>query len=149
MILAAMLIWAGAAAQTPVEELILRYGQVSGARDFVAKGVTMTLVRGLLKNYDLAPIASEVDQLYVLRMGGASAQEQDSFMKELNETVKAYEYYGKFDGKEGLVDIYVTRSTPETVTELVIFNPELWALNSLGGNFSVSSLLNLVNKPSD
>lgn len=146
MILAVLPILAGAAAQTPVEELILRYGEVSGARDFVAKGVTMTLVRGLLKNYDLAPIASEVDQLYVLRMGGASVQEQDSFMEELNDTLKAYEYYGKFDGKEGLVDIYVTRNTPETVTELVIFNPELWALNSLGGNFSVSSLLSLVNK---
>lgn len=142
--MAALLVWIDAAAQTPVEELIVRYGEVKGARSFVARGTTVIFARGLLRNYELAPIANKVEELYVLRMGGASRQEQDNFMSDLKETLKVYEYYGMFDGKEGLVDIYVTRCVPDTVSELVIYNPELWSLNSLEGNFSVSSLLSLV-----
>ncbi|MBO5312192.1 MAG: DUF4252 domain-containing protein [Bacteroidales bacterium] len=146
MIFAALLIWAGAAAQTPVEELVVRYGEEKGVKDFVARGARMSLVRGFLGNYGLAPIADEVDQLYVMKLGNASAQVKDDFLADFKAAVKTYEYYGKTEGKNGVVDVYVLISGPETVSELVVYNPEIYVLNSLGGNFSVSSLLSLVNK---
>ena len=146
MIFAALLIWAGAAAQTPVEDLIVRYGDMKGVKDFIAKGARMNLVRGFLGNYGLAPIADEVDQLYVMKLGNASYQVREEFHTDFMAAVKTYEYYGKTEGKNGVVDVYVLISGPDTVSELVVYNPEIYVLNSLGGNFSVSSLLSLVNK---
>lgn len=132
-----------AGAQSPVDELIVRYAEVKGARDFVARGSRMSLVRGLLRNYPLAPVADQVEDLYVLKMEKASDQDKADFLAGLQSALKSYEYYGKFNGKNGLVDVYVFRSGPETVSELVIYNPEIYSLNSLGGHFSVSSLLSL------
>ena len=76
-------------------------------------------------------------------------QIKDEFLAELKEALMVYEHYGKVDGKNGLVDIYVLKSGPESVSELVVYNPEIYALNILGGNFSVSSLLSIAkNEPS-
>ena len=83
MIFAALLIWAGAAAQTPVEDLIVRYGDMKGVKDFIAKGARMNLVRGFLGNYGLAPIADQVDQLYVMKLGNASSQVREEFHPEI------------------------------------------------------------------
>ena len=91
MIFAALLIYAGAAAQTPVEELVVRYGEEKGVKDFVARGARMSLVRGFLGNYGLAPIADEVEQLYVMKLGNASAQVKDDFLADFKAAVKAYE----------------------------------------------------------
>ena len=55
-------------AQTPVEKVILKYEDASGARNFIAQGLKMTLARNLLKSTQVAPVASDVDQLYVLKM---------------------------------------------------------------------------------
>ena len=148
MILAALFVWMGAVAQTPLEELVVRYGDKRGVRDFIATGARMTLVRGFLSKYGLAPIKDEVDELYVLMLGNASEQIKDEFLAELKEALIVYEHYGKVDGKNGLVDIYVLKSGPESVSELVVYNPEIYALNILGGNFSVSSLLSIAkNEP--
>ena len=146
MILAALLIWVSAPAQTPVEELIVRYGEVNGARDFVAKGTRMILVRGLLSNYGLGAIEDDVEELYVLKLANTSELTKKEFLADLKTVLVTYEHYGMVDGKNGLVDVYVRKSGPESVSELVVYNPAIYTLNSLGGTFSVSSLLSLVRK---
>ena len=52
-------------AQTPVEKVMIKYEDVQGAKNFVAQGIKMTLARNLLKSTQVAPIASDVDELYI------------------------------------------------------------------------------------
>ena len=130
-------------AQTPVEKLIIKYEDVPGAKNFVAQGLKMTLARGLLKSTQVAPVASDVDQLYVLRMEEASQSERLRFVSDLHAVLKQYDYYGKQPSKNGEVDIYVHHTGPQTVDELVIYNPEIYSLNSLFGHFTVSELMAL------
>lgn len=129
--------------QTPVEELILKYADVQGARDFVAKGGRMAVARSLLKATPLASVAGDVDELAVLKMGNVSPDILDRFAGDLHETLKLYGYYGHQQTKNGLVDIYVLKTSSDTVEELVIYNPESFSLNSLRGTFTVSELLKL------
>lgn len=130
-------------AYTPVWNVILKYEDVKGARDFVLKGAGMAMARGFLKRYPVAPLADDVLELAVLKMGNASVQSRNAFLKDLDAALRSYEYYGKYDSENGTVDIYVLRSGPETVSELVIYNPAIFSLNSLLGNFQVSALLRL------
>ena len=130
-------------AQTPVEQLIIKYEDVQGAKNFVAQGIKMTLARNLLKSTQVAPIASDVDQLYILRMGGTSQSERLRFLSDLKSALKQYDYYGTQPSKNGEVEVYVHHTGPQTVDELVIYNPEIYSLNSLYGHFTVSELLTL------
>lgn len=130
-------------AQNPMEELIAKYADVKGARDFVASGNMMNIARGFIKKYPVAPIADDVVELAVLKMGKAPEEVRDEFQNELTDILKGYEYYGKQDTKIGIVDVYILRNSPDTVSELIIYNPAIWSLNCLYGEFSVESLLKL------
>lgn len=130
-------------AQTPVEKVILKYENVSGAKEFVAQGGRMALARSLLKRTPVAPVASDVSELAVLKMENASRQSQLLFERDLKEALKDYEYRGRQDSKNGMVDIYVLYSGKDKVRELVIYNSAILSLNSLYGSFSVDSLLEL------
>lgn len=138
-----------ASAQTPVETVILHYEDVRGARDFIATGGKMAIARSLLRNTEVAPIASEVEKLAVLKMANAAPSVRGEFVDELDEALKKYEYYGQQNTKNGVVDIYVLPSDSETVRELVIYNPSIFSLNSLYGTFSVQTLLQLDKRKSD
>ncbi len=130
-------------AQTPIENLIVHYEDVPGARNFIAGGGRMAIARSLLKRTPVAPIASEVEKLSVLKMENVSSAIRKEFVDELDAALRKYEYYGHQETKNGEVDIYVLPSGSETVSELVIYNPAIYSLNSLYGNFSVQTLLKL------
>lgn len=130
-------------AQTPIERLISKYESVPGAKEIGAEGAKMSIARVMIRQSPVAPIASEVDQVYVLKMGGASRQYQSLFLKDLNQTLKSYDYIGKHNSKNGMVDVYILKSGSQTVKELVIYNPELCVLNSLKGSFSLEELQKL------
>lgn len=103
----------------------------------------MAIARSLLKRTPVAPIASEVEKLSVLKMENVSSAIRKEFVDELDAALRKYEYYGHQETKNGEVDIYVLPSGSETVSELVIYNPAIYSLNSLYGNFSVQTLLKL------
>lgn len=134
---------AGLSAQTAVEQVIIKYEDTSGARDFIAQGTRMILARRLLMSTQVAPIAKDVDELYILKMQDASQSARTLFENDLNTALKSYEYYGKQPSRNGEVEIYVHYTGPESVDELVIYNPSIYSLNSLYGHFSVQSLLSL------
>lgn len=136
----------GSFAQTPVERVIEKYESVKGARYFLAKGASMRFARPILKKTPVAPIASDVDEVAVLKMEAASQYNRDMFDSDLESALKNYEYYGKHDSTNGIVDVYILKPQDDIVRELVIYNPELWSLNSLYGSFTVSSLLELNKK---
>lgn len=132
-----------ASAQTPVEKVIIKYEDTEGARYFLAQGVKMAFARKLIQTTQMAPIASEVDELAVLKMENAPQYTRVKFVADLNDALKSYEHYGRYETKNGDVDIYILRSGPDSVEELVIYNPEIFSLNSLHGSFTVSQLLKL------
>ena len=130
-------------AQTPVERLISKYEDVQGAKEMDAQGAKMPIARIMIRQTPVAPIASDVDQVSVLKMGGASRQYQNLFLKDLDETLKSYDFIGKHNSKNGMVDVYILKSGSQTVRELVIYNPQLCVLNSLKGSFSLEELQKL------
>ena len=130
-------------AQTPVEEVITKYEDVKGARCFVADGPRMVFARNLLKRTQVAPIAPDVDKLAVLKMEDAPQHSRSMFDLDLDDALKKYDHYGKHDSQNGTVDIYILHGSGDSVKELVIFNPSIWSLNSLYGNFTVHQLLEL------
>ena len=134
-------VWANA--QTPVEKIMIKYEDVPGAKSFVAQGLKMTLARNYLKSTQVAPIASDVDELYVLRMGGVSQTICLRFVSDLKSALKQYDYYGTQPSRNGEVEVYVHYSGPGTVDELVIYNPSAYSLNSLSGQFTVKELMAL------
>lgn len=140
-------ILAGAAsclyAQTPIEKLVMKYEDVKGARDLVAKGARMDLARPLIRKTSLAPIADNVDELAVLKMQNASQQDKARFLKDLNAALKSYQYYGKHESKNGMVDVYVLPPENGYVRELVVYNPAIYSLNSVYGKFTVKSLVEI------
>ena len=133
-------------AQTPVEKLVLKYEDTDGARNFIAQGVSMSLARRFLKSTQVAPIAPDVDQLYILKMKNTSPDIQQMFARDLAAALRSYEYYGKQPSKNGEVNIYIHKTGSDTVDELVIYNPAIYSLNSLYGHFTVQELMNLEKK---
>lgn len=136
------LIIAGATyAQTPVEDVITKYSNVKGSRDFIASGPAMTLARSLIRRTPLACIAPEVEVLEVLKMQNASEEDIRNFEKDLMTALESYEYYGKSDAPNGIVDVYIDKATDGIVGELVIYNPVIYSVNSLRGDLSADKLL--------
>lgn len=132
------------AQQTPVEKVVLEYENVDGARDFIATGGPRLLIaRNFLKTTNLASLASDADQIYVLKMGAASLQERTAFLKDLQAALKTYEYHGKHPSKNGEVEAYISRSKDGYINELVLYNPESYTLNILHGSFPVNALLKI------
>lgn len=132
-----------ASAQTPVEKVIREYADVKGARDFIASGGEMVLARSLIRRTPLAAIASEVDVLEVLKMQNASSEDIGRFEASLAAALASYRHYGKAETKNGQVDVYISSSDADTVSELVIYNPAIYSLNSLKGSLSASRLLEI------
>ena len=133
-------------AATPIEKLIVRYSDVKGARDFIAVGGKMAVARSLIRATPMAAIAADVDELAVLKMGNVSEGDRKQFESDLHETLKGYRYHGQEQSKNGLVDVYLLMAggdEVEEVEEVVIYNPEIFSLNSLKGLFSVKSLLSI------
>lgn len=138
-----------AAQHTPVESLIQKYQESPGAKSFVAQGIKMFLARKLLEQTEVAPIADDVKVLYVIRMEGSPKGTRLHFISEMYEVLETYHYYGTIPAKSGTVDIYLKYSSPETVEELVIYNPEIYTLNSLFGTFTMQELLELSEQVKD
>jgi len=130
-------------ATTPIEKLIVRYSGVKGARDFIAVGGKMVVARSLIRATPMAAIAGEVDELAVLKMGNVSEGERKQFESDLHDALKGYRYHGQEQSKDGLVDVYLLMASKNLVSELVIYNPETYSLNSLRGPFPMSELLEI------
>ena len=130
-------------AATPIEKLIVRYSGVKGARDFIAVGRKMAVARSLIRATPMAAIAGEVDELAVLKMENVPEGERKQFESDLHDALKGYRYHGQEQSKNGLVDVYLLMADDDEVEEVVIYNPEIFSLNSLKGLFSVKSLLSI------
>lgn len=130
-------------AQTPVEKVIMKYEDVSGARNFIAQGLKMTLARKFMKNTPVALIAQDVSELAILKMEDVAQSSRLGFVADLDDALKAYKYYGRRDSKNGEVDIYLLYDGPETIEEMVIYNPVTYSLNSFYGRFTVNQLQQL------
>ena len=131
-------------AQTPAEELIQKYEGADGARCFNARGLSMALARKLISNTPLAPIASDVTEVAVLKMAAVQPSVQKHFVADLDKVLdEGYKYYGIYPSKNGKVKVYVHYSGPETVDELVVYNPAIYSLNSLFGKFTAESLMKI------
>lgn len=147
MILMTVLMSVGVNAQTPVEELIQKYEGADGARSFNAHGLSMTLARKMISSTPVAPIASDVTEVAVLKMAGAQPSVQKHFVSDLDKVLDdGYKYYGKYPSKNGEVEVYVRYSGPQTVNELVVYNPAIYSLNSLYGNFTPDSLMKIAQQ---
>lgn len=127
-------------AQTPVQKVIIKYEDVTGARNFVAQGLSMTLARKFIKSTPLAPIAQDVDELYILKMQNVAPNIRNAFVRDLKVALRQYKYYGTHPSKNGEVDIYILPLGTSSVKELVIYNPEIYSLNSLHGDFNYTEL---------
>ena len=133
-----------ASALTPVEELVPKYGDVKGARNITVRGARMALARPVLRTYPVAPIADFVEDLAILKLERASEQVRQDFEAELSSSLEGYQYCGKHLSKDGgIVDVYILLSSPEAASQMVVFNPEICALNILNGVFPVEILLTL------
>ena len=133
-------------AQTPVEDVILNYEGAKGARSFIAQGVRMALARQLMKATQVAPVASDVDRLYVLKMDNADSDARSEFVHDLYGALADYRYYGQCPSKNGEVDVYYMSNGKDNVQELVIYNPATFSLNSLYGDFTYQQLVALDTK---
>lgn len=132
------------AAQTPVEKVVFKYDDVRGSKDFIATGgPRLALGKSLLKRTPVASLASDVDEIMVLKMGNASQQDKTSFLSDLHAALKTYEYHGIHPSDNGNVDVYVHKDSSGHIVELVIYNPELYNLNVLHGSFPLDALMKL------
>jgi hypothetical protein len=130
----------GLYAQTPVEDLIDKYRKSSGASCVSLSGFELTLARPDLQASPIGPVASDVQKLMVLHMDSTANSVRDSFEKNLYGTLGAYERYGQHKSSNGMVEIYAKFLDEDHVSELVIFNPNLWIVNDIHGYFSLASL---------
>ena len=73
-------------------------------------------------------------------MEDVSPNIRNAFVRDLKSALRQYKYYGTHPSKNGEVDIYILPSSSTTVKELVIYNPEIYSLNSLHGDFTYTEL---------
>ena len=142
-VLTASFAWAG----TPAEDVVEMYKDVNGARNLVARGAMIRMARPLMRNYSIAPLAHKVDEISVLRMDKVKSQVKDCFLSEMRKALEAYMYAGQSDTPNGIVDAYVHLSSSDVADELVVYNPEIFTLYSLKGEFTVQELLSIQKKP--
>ena len=127
-------------AATPAEGLVQKYKDAKGARDLVAGKTLLRLVRPMMEDYQIAPIAHKVEQLAVVRLDKSSQEVKDSFLNDLKNTFSRYSYGGQSVTKNGTVDVYVHMISDNLADELVVYNPEIFALYSLNGSFTREEL---------
>ena len=134
-------------AATPAEGLVQKYKDAKGARDLVAGKTLLRLVRPMMEDYQIAPIAHKVEQLAVVRLDKSSQEVKDSFLNDLKNTFSRYSYGGQSVTKNGTVDVYVHMISDNLADELVVYNPEIFALYSLNGSFTREELEKIQKKP--
>ena len=130
-------------AGTPAQELMQRHSEIKGGRFLAASGSKMVFVRPALKRYTIGPMSDSVDEVMVLNMKKTPAQERQTFMDDMKNTLGNYRYFGKSGSPDGMTEVYVHMKSDDCVDELVVFNPNTFVLNSLIGNFPVEKLLSL------
>ena len=133
-------------AQTSIEKLIIKYGNINGAKEISASGSQMAIARVMMKHTPVAPVAGDVDKVYILKMADASDESLDKFESDLQKVLKSYEYYGTQEEPKGKVDVYVMRSGTSVIKELVVYNPENHTLNSFYGTFPLDALMKMVKE---
>lgn len=143
LLIALALVCTNMSAQTPVQEVIFKYAGTQGTQNFIAQGFKLDLAKKLMLSTPIAPIASDVDELAILKMQGAASNIKVRFVHDLDDALKSYESYGTHPSKNGLVDVYILRGGANRVVELVIYNPAIYSLNSVHGDFTLSQLLQL------
>ena len=134
---------ASAYSQTPVVNIIKKYADARGARSFVARDGRMKIARPILKNTPVGPLSDQVEEVSVLKMQNAPDELKSEFENELASALTSYQYHGKHDTRNGIVDVYVLLMPDGMVHEMVIYNPGIYSLNSLCGIFTPESLLKL------
>ena len=134
-------------AATPAEGLVQKYKDAKGARDLVAGKTLLRLVRPMMEDYQIAPIAHKVEQLAVVRLDKSSQEVKDRFLNDLKNTFSRYSYGGQSVTKNGTVDVYVHMISDDLADELVVYNPEIFALYSLNGSFTREELVKIQKKP--
>ena len=68
---------------TPAEDLVQKYKEAKGVRDLVAGKTLMRLVRPMMEDYQIAPLAHKVEQLSVLRVDKSSPEVRNMFQNDL------------------------------------------------------------------
>ena len=106
----------------------------------------MAIARVMMKHTPVAPVAGDVDKVYILKMADASDESLDKFESDLQKVLKSYEYYGTQEEPKGKVDVYVMRSGTSVIKELVVYNPENHTLNSFYGTFPLDALMKMVKE---
>lgn len=144
-VMVGLMMWSFATyAQSPVEKVILKYDNVKGSKDFIAQGgEKLSIAKSLMKKTPVASLVSDVNTVYVLKMGNASQQNRTAFLTDLRTALKTYEYHGRHPSSNGEVEVYVNHSDKGQITELVIYNPGSCTLNLLKGTFPLDALLRL------
>ena len=132
-------------AQTPIETLMSSYDDAHGVKVYDIKGgPMMALVRSNIKKSPMKPLADNVEEATILMMKRASDQSKAKFLSSLRATLKSYQFYGKRPGMdEYIVEVYGSPVEAGAVSELIIFNPEIYSLFSLRGSYSVAELQSL------
>ena len=101
----------------------------------------MALVRSNIKKSPMKPLADNVEEATILMMKRASDQSKAKFLSSLRAALKSYQFYGKKPGMDGyIVEVYGNPVKNGIVTELIIFNPEIYSLFSLRGSYSIAEL---------
>lgn len=132
--------------QTPVQVVVNQYKDVKGAKEFEVSGRMMNIARPFLKLYTIGPLAPSVNEMAMINMEKVRREVKDDFENHLKENLKNYIYVGKTDTPEGEVDAYLHFKSSDLVDELVIYNPEIYALYTLIGDFNVSQLQKIGKK---
>lgn len=142
IILAFVAISLTASAQSPIETLIASYDDVHGVKTYDMKGgPMMALVRSNIRKSPMKPLADDVQEASILIMKKASDQSKAKFLSSLRAALKSYQFYGKKPGMDGyIVEVYGNPVKNGIVTELIIFNPEIYSLFSLRGSYSIAEL---------
>ena len=134
-------------AQTPAAALVDKYKEMKGARNLVAGKTIVRLVRPLMKDYQIAPLAHKVEELSVLRIDNAPPEVRDRFLRDLKIVFGQYVFGGQSVTRNGTVDAYVHMTSEDTADEIVVYNPRLYALYSVSGKFTREELEKIQKKP--
>ena len=94
LLIALALVCTSMSAQTPVQEVIFKYVGTQGTQNFIAQGFKLDLAKKLMLSTPIAPIASDVDELAILKMQGAAGNIKVRFVHDLDDALKSYESYG-------------------------------------------------------
>lgn len=139
-ILAAVSLYAG----TPAEDLMLSAMDVKGVQVIEGKGLIMKFARSAIRKTPMSPLADQVSEVTVLKMENASPEFIEEFTAKLKSVTKTYQFYGIKIGQGGHpVEVYGNYPDNNIVHEIVVFNPELYSIFSLRGEYTVEELLSL------